>query len=117
MTEKQTGYGKFFVQEVIRAGTWGAVFLIVMAVLITAMKQDIKEGIAYGVNRLVSEAAFVATDRALIVNAKSLVKKGIDYSVMKAAHGVREVLAESGSTAKGGPQPIPQSSEARPQSQ
>ena len=117
MAEKQSDLGRFFVQEVVRAGTWGAVFLLVMAVLITAMKQDIKEGIAFAVDRLVSEAAFVATDRVLIGNAKQLVKKGIDYSVMKAAQGTREVLAERDWAANSERQPTPQSTEARLKSQ
>ena len=114
MTEKQIGFGRFFVQEAIRAGTWGAAFLLVMAILITAMKQDIKEGIAFGVDRLVSEAAFAATDRILIGNAKQLIKKGIDYSVMKAAQGTREVLAERDWDVKSQGQGIPQTTETRP---
>jgi hypothetical protein len=28
MAEGQVGYGRFFVQEAIRAGTWGAAFLL-----------------------------------------------------------------------------------------
>jgi hypothetical protein len=116
VTEKQMGYGRFFVQEAIRAGTWGVVFLLVMAVLITAMKQDIKEGIAFGVDRLVSEAAFVATDRVLIGSAKQLVKKGIDYSVRAATQATREVLAERDLDVKCEGQPIPPSNETRPRS-
>jgi hypothetical protein len=114
MTEKEIGFGRFFVQEVIRAGAWGAVFLLVMAVLITAIKQDIKEGIAFGVDRLVSEVAFAATDRILIGNAKELVKKGIDYSVMKAAQGTRDVLAGRDWDVKNEGPSIPQSTETRP---
>jgi hypothetical protein len=116
MAEKQIGFGRFFVQEAIRAGTWGAVFLLVMAVLIAAMKQDIKEGIAFGVDRLVSEAAFAATDRALIGNAKQLVKRGIDYSVMKAAQGTRDVLAGRDWDVKSEGPSIPQSTETRTRS-
>ena len=114
MAEKQAGYGRFFVQEAIRAGTWGAAFLLVMAVLITAMKQDIKEGIAFGVDRLVSEMAFAATDRILIGNAKELVKKGIGYSVMKAAQGTRDVLAGRDWDVKSEGPSIPQATETRP---
>jgi hypothetical protein len=114
MTEKQMGYGRFFVQEAIRAGTWGVVFLLVMAVLITAMKQDIKEGIAFGVDRLVSEVAFVATDRVLIGSAKQLVKKGIDYSVMKEFRDTGSPSRADLLRMRGNPPAI---SEARPKSQ
>ena len=114
MTEKEIGFGRFFVQEAIRAGTWGAAFLLVMAVLITAMKQDIKEGIAFGVDRLVSEAAHTATDRFLVGNVKQLVKKGIDYSVMKAAQGMQEVLSERCGDVKSEGQDIQESTGARP---
>ncbi len=117
MTDKQIGFGRFFVQEAIRAGTWGAAFLLVMAILITAMKQDIKEGIAYGVDRLVSEMVFASTNRVLVGDVKQLVKKGIDYTVMKAAQGAREVLIEKNTATKSQTQSTPEASASRPRRQ
>ena len=117
MAEKQVGLGRLFVEEAIRAGAWGAVFLLVMAVFITAMKQDIKEGIAYGVDRIASEVVFLVTDPDLVGKTKELVKEGIEYSVTKAAQGAREVLVEARMDAKGQAPPEPQTPETRPASQ
>ena len=114
MSEKQIGLGRLFIEEAIRAGAWGAVSLLVMAVFITAIKQDIKEGIDFGMDRFISEVVFLATDPALVEKTKQLVKEGIEYSVTKAAQGAREVLREVNVDAKSPAQPKPKTPESRP---
>ncbi len=117
MAENRVRLGRLFIQEVIKAGTWGAVFLIVVAVFIMAVKQDIKEGIAYGIDRLVSEVVAVGTNPVLIGKTKQLVKEGIEYSVAKAAQGARQVITEAKMDAKTQAQPETQKPEPRPPSQ
>jgi hypothetical protein len=117
MAENQVRLGRLFIQEAIKAGTWGAVFLIVVAVFIMAVKQDIKEGIAYGVDRVISEVAYFAMDPALIGKTKQLVKEGIDYSMTKAGQEARQVIEGAKLDAKTQAQPEPQKSGSRPASQ
>ena len=85
MNEKEISLGRLFVQEIVRAGTWGIIFLIVMGMFLTTIKQDIKEGIAYGVERIATQVTVQATDPYLIGKAKQLIKEGIEYSLKKAS--------------------------------
>ena len=117
MAENQIRFSRLFIQEVIKAGTWGAVFLIVVAVFIMAVKQDIKEGIAYGIDRFVSEVTFVATNPVFIGKTKQLVKEGIEYSMTKAAQEARHVIEGARLDAKTQAQPKTQEPESRPASQ
>jgi hypothetical protein len=117
MAETHIRLRRLFIQEVIKAGTWGAVFLLVVAIFITAVKQDIKEGIAYGIDRLVSEVVSVGTNPVLIGKTKQLVKEGIEYSVAKAAQGARQVITEAKMDTKTQAQPETQKPEPRPASQ
>ena len=92
MSEKEISLGRLFVQEAIKAGTWGLIFLLIMGMFITSMKQDIKEGIAYGVDRLVTQAVIYGTNPYLIGKTKQLVKEGIEFSLKKAAEQAIVVL-------------------------
>ena len=94
MSEKEIGLGRLFVQEAVKAATWGFIFLLIMAMFITSIKQDIKEGIAYTVDRIANQATAVATNPVLIGRAKQLIKEGIEYSLTKAAREAEEVLQE-----------------------
>jgi len=94
MSEKEIGLGRLFVQEAVKAGTWGFIFLLIMGMFITSIKQDIKEGIAYGVDRIVNKAVFYGTHPYLIGKTKQLVKEGIEFSLNKAAEQARIVIYE-----------------------
>ena len=94
VSDREISLGRIFVQEAVRAGTWGLVFLLVMGMFVASIKKDIKQGIAFGVDRLVSKAVMTATDPALVVKTKKLVKNGIDYSIGQAAKEARGILEE-----------------------
>ena len=94
MTEKEISLGRLFVREAVKAGTWGFIFLLVMGMLTTTIKQDIKEGIASGVERLVSKAIIYATDPVMTGLTKQLVKEGIEFSVATAARELIGVIEE-----------------------
>jgi hypothetical protein len=117
MAETHIRMSRLFIQEAVKAGTWGAVFLLIVAIFITAVKQDIKEGIAYGIDRLVSEVVGVGTNPVLIGRTKQLFKGGIEYSVAKAAQGARQVITEAKMDVKTQAQSETQKSEPRPASQ
>jgi hypothetical protein len=92
MGDKQISLGRLFVQEVIRAGTWGIVLLFILGVFMLSIKQEIKEGIAYGVDRIVNEAVMVTTNPYLIGKSKQLIKEGIEYTLLKTSREVRGIL-------------------------
>ena len=92
MSEKEISLGRLFVQEAVKAGTWGFIFLLIMGMFITSIKQDIKEGIAYGVDRFVNQVVFYGTNPYLIGKAKQLVKEGIEFSLNRAAEKASIVI-------------------------
>ena len=94
MADKDIGLGRLFVQEAVKAGTWGFVFLLAASIFIASIKQDIKEGIAYGVDRFLSDVVLIADDPALLSEAKRLAKRAIEYSATTASREVKKILAE-----------------------
>ncbi|MGD8228827.1 MAG: hypothetical protein PVH82_18190 [Desulfobacteraceae bacterium] len=94
MGENQISLGRLFVQELIRAGTWGIVLLFILGIFMLSIKQEIKEGIAYGVERVASEAVMVGTNPYLIGKSKQLIKEGIEYTLAKTSREIRGILNE-----------------------
>ena len=92
MGENQISMGRLFMQELIRAGTWGIVLLFILGMFILSIKQEIKEGIAYGVERVVNEAVMVGNNPYLIGKSKQLIKEGIEYTLAKTSREVRGIL-------------------------
>jgi hypothetical protein len=92
MGENQISLGRLFVRELIRAGTWGVVLLFIFGMFLLSIKQEIKEGIAYGVERVASEAVMVGTNPYLIGKSKQLIKEGIEYTLAKTSKEVRGIL-------------------------
>ena len=92
MGENQISLGRLFVQELIRAGTWGIVLLFILGIFMLSIKQEIKEGIAYGVERVASEAVLVGTNPYLIEKSKQLIKEGIEYTLAKTSREIRGIL-------------------------
>jgi hypothetical protein len=108
MSEKETNLGRLFVQEAVKAGTWGIVLLLVMGMFVASIKQDIKEAIAYGVDRLVSDVVVTAAHPVLLEKTRQLVKEGIDYSLTKAAREARGLLREGSPDTPSGGRVAPQ---------
>ena len=94
MAENQISLGRLFLQEVIRAGSWGIVLLLVFGICMLSIKQEIKEGIAYSVDRVVNETVMVATDPYLIGKSKQLIKEGIEYTLTKTTKEIRGILQD-----------------------
>ena len=92
MGEKQISMGRLFVQELIRAGTWGIVLLFILGMFMLSIKQEIKEGIAYGVERVVNEAVMVGANPYLIGKSKQLIKEGIENALAKTSREGRGIL-------------------------
>jgi hypothetical protein len=96
MSENEIGLGRLFIREAVRAATWGVVLLVVMGMFLNSIKQDIREGIAYGASRFFQEAATFAGDADVMALTKQLVKGGVQFTLTAAAKEARGLLKESG---------------------
>ena len=100
MKEQEMGLGRMFIYELVKAGAWGIVLMLVLGMFILTIKQDIKEGIAYGIDRAFTRAVMIGTDPYLIGKAKQLVKEGVEYSIEKTGKETRAILEEQISKAE-----------------
>lgn len=99
MSENEISLGRLFIREAVRAATWGVVLLVIMGMFLNSIKQDIKEGIAYGASRFFQEAATFAGDPDVMGLTKQLVKGGVEFTLTRAAKEARGLLKESGGDA------------------
>jgi len=95
MAEEKFSWVEIILKEGVRAATWGIVLLVIMAVFLFFVKQDIKDAIDFGAKRAVFEAVRYGTDPFLIGKGKQLVKEGVEYSIERAGDKYREVLVET----------------------
>jgi hypothetical protein len=95
MSGKEIGLGRLFVQEAVKAATWGIIFLIVMGMFFITIKKDVKAAVAFGIDRFVSRVVVTATNPYLIEKSKQLVKEGVEYSVKKAAEEAKGVFGDA----------------------
>ena len=95
MAEGKFPWGEIILKDAVRAATWGIVLVIIMAIFLAFIKQNIKEAIDFGAKRAVYETVRYATDPYLIGKGKQLIKEGVEYSIEKAGNKYREVIAET----------------------
>jgi len=93
--EKEVSLGKLFVYEFVKAGAWGIVFLIVMMMFVNTIKDELKEGIAYGVDRLVMDVATAGSNPKTVETIKGIIQQSLDYSLQKASTEAKGILSDT----------------------
>ena len=82
------------IKEAVRASIWGGIFLIVMTIFMSAIKQNIKEGIDFGLKSVATEAKQAAIDPELIGKTKQLVKEGIEFGLNRVAAEAKKIATD-----------------------
>ena len=54
---KEQGLGRLFLRHLVIAIPWGIVFLVVFFIAMVGIKQEVKEGMEFGVRSAISETA------------------------------------------------------------
>ena len=93
--EKEVSLGKLFVYEFVKAGAWGIVFIIAMVMLINTFKAELKQGIAYGVDRLVMDVATAGSNPKTVETIKGIIQQSLDYSLQKASTEAKGILSDT----------------------
>ncbi|MBW1702147.1 MAG: hypothetical protein JRJ69_08865 [Deltaproteobacteria bacterium] len=89
---KKDEVGNIFLRHLIMAIPWGIVLLAVFFIAAAAMKQQIKEGIQYGVQTAVYETANLAFYPRVIDGVKQNVKEGIEFVAKTARSEIKHLL-------------------------
>jgi hypothetical protein len=92
MSEKEISLGRIFVQEAVKAGTWGFILLLFLSIFLTSIRQDMKKTIAFGIDRFVGQVFYYTTHPYMEEKARALAKKGIDYTLKRAADETRTLF-------------------------
>ena len=87
---EKEGLGRLFLRQIVTAIPWGIIFLLAFFAAAAAMKQQIKEGIQYGVQTAVHEIA--GTGCLLAVPLKQSTRNGIVFAAGIASREVRQLL-------------------------
>ena len=87
---KKDEVGNLFVRHLIMAIPWGLVMLAVFFIAAAAMKQQIKEGIQYGVRTAVNET--VGIGYLMIGPVKKNIKEGVEFVAKTAKNEVKVLL-------------------------
>lgn len=87
---KKDEVGNIFLRHLIIAIPWGIVLLAVFFIAAAAMKQEIKEGIQYGVRTAVHET--VGLSYLMVVPVKQNIKEGIEFVAKTARSEIKHLL-------------------------
>lgn len=88
------GLGKVFVKHLVMASSWGIVFLVVFAVGMIGIKQQVKESNQYTVQTALYESVNLATNPDLLVPVKQNVKEGVEFLAQTARREFKTLLSD-----------------------
>jgi len=89
---KEDGLGRLFVRHLVMAVPWGIMLLVVFLIAQIGIKQQVKEGIQYGIRSAVSEVAQFANAYKIVVPVKKNLKEGIEFVGKTARQEIRAIL-------------------------
>jgi len=91
---KEGGLGTLFVRHLVIAIPWGIMLLVVFFIAETCVKQQVKEGIQYGIRSAVSDVAQFANAYDIVMPVKKNIKEGIEFAGKQARKEIRAILSD-----------------------
>jgi len=89
---KESGLGTLFVRHLVMAVPWGIMLLVVFFIAEIGIKQQVKEGIQYGVRMVISETAQFANAYKVVMPVKKNIKEGIEFVGKTARKEIKALL-------------------------
>ena len=89
---KEGGLGTLFIRHLVMAIPWGIMLLVVFFVAEMCLKQQVKEGIQYGVRMVISETAQFANSYKIVMPVKKNFKEGIEFAGKTARKEIKALL-------------------------
>ena len=89
---KEDGLGRLFVRHLVMAVPWGIMLLVVFFIAEICLKQQVKEGIQYGVRMVISETTQFANAYEVVMPVKKNIKEGIEFVGKTARQEIRALL-------------------------
>lgn len=89
---KEDGLGRLFVRHLVMAVPWGIMLLAVFFIAQIGIKQQVKEGMEYGVRIVISETAKFANAYKIVMPVKKNIKEGIEFVGKTARKEIKALL-------------------------
>jgi hypothetical protein len=89
---KEGGLGRLFLEHLVMAIPWGIVFLLAFFVAMLGIKQEVKEGIEFGVRSAISETARFAFSGHLAGPIKKNVNEVIEFAAKTAKTELKDLV-------------------------
>jgi len=89
---KEGGLGALFLRQLVMAIPWGIIFLLVLFIAATAMKQQIKESIQYGARTAIYETFGLGFQ--MVRPVKQNIKEGIEFVAKTAKTEIKDLLSD-----------------------
>lgn len=91
---EENGFAKLFLRHLFMAIPWGIIFLIVFFIASIGIKQQIKEGVEFGLRKAVYETRNFAFRYDTVVPVKQNIKEGIEFLAKTAKDGLKDFLSD-----------------------
>jgi hypothetical protein len=89
---KEDGFGRLFVRHLFMAIPWGIVFLLVFFIATLGIKQEVKEGIEFGVSSAISDTARFAFSGHLAGPIKKNINEVIEFAAKTAKTELKDLV-------------------------
>ena len=89
---KEDGFGKIFLRHLLMAIPWGIILLIVFFIATLSIKQQIKEGIDFGIKSAISDTSRFASDDHVAGTVKQNIKEGMEFAAKTARNELKNLL-------------------------
>jgi len=91
---KENGLGTLFVRHLVMAIPWGIMLLVVFFIAEASLKQQIKEGIEYGIVKAANETTRLAFSNDVVIKAKQNVKEGVEFIAQTGRNEIKAFLKD-----------------------
>ncbi len=89
---KEDGLGRLFVRHLVMAVPWGIMLLVVFFIAEIGVKQQVREGIEYGIVRAAKETTRMAFDYDVVTKVKKNVKEGVEFIAKTGRNEMKNIL-------------------------
>jgi hypothetical protein len=89
---KEEGFGMLFLKHLFMAIPWGIIFLVVFFIAMLGIKQEVKEGIDFGVKSAISETARFAFGSHLAGPIKENINEVIEFAAKTAKTELKDLV-------------------------
>ncbi|MBW1716365.1 MAG: hypothetical protein JRJ77_11185 [Deltaproteobacteria bacterium] len=92
---KEGDLGRVFLEHLVMAVPWGIVFLVAFFVAMLGIKQEVKEGIEFGVSSAISETARFAFSGHLAGPIKKHINEVVEFAAKTAKTQLKDLVHDA----------------------